>query len=347
MEKPPKVTQREIARIAGVSQATVSMVLNDREYSNVRIPEATRERVRRAIEQTTYVPDPAARRLAGLDNKILGVFTYEAALSRESLDFYGPLLHGIEQEAERLGCDLLFFTSSPVEDGTRKLFHKQTRLRLTDGCILLGQQMDSAELTRLVEEGFPFVAVGRRDEPGVPYVGIDYVTLTGDIVEQAVALGHRRITYAHYGRSTPAAADRVAGLALAAETMLVETTLLSTADSDLSEVAAVIANGTDTVVITEDVFMAEALAVELAEHGKAIPEDLSLAVLGDVEGHSLGGRGMTGFQLPREQLAAEALALLQQLIVRNDKARAKLELRTMIEGSIVAGATLAQLKESR
>nr|BFF25676.1 hypothetical protein GCM10025732_36410 [Glycomyces mayteni] len=111
--KPGKVTQREIARIAGVSQTTVSMVLNDRDGSNIRIPDATRERVRRAIEQSTYVADPAARRLAGLDNKILGVFTYESALTPESMDFYGPLLNGIERAAESLGCDLLFFTSSP------------------------------------------------------------------------------------------------------------------------------------------------------------------------------------------------------------------------------------------
>lgn len=347
MEKPPKVTQREIARIAGVSQATVSMVLNDREYSNVRIPAATRERVRRAIEQTTYVPDPAARRLAGLDNKILGVFTYEAALSRESLDFYGPLLNGIEQEAERLGCDLLFFTSSPVEDGTRKLFHKQTRLRLTDGCILLGQQMDGVELVRLVEEGFPFVAVGRRDEPDVPYVGIDYRSLTSSIVEQAVALGHHRVAYVHHGRRSPSAADRLAGLELAAKAARIESTLLNVAELDLSEVAAAIAGGNDTVVVTEDVFIAEALAVELAEHGKAIPEDLSLAVLGEVEGHSLAGRSLTGFHLPREQLAAEALALLQELIVLDGKARAKLRQQTLLEGSVVAGATLAQLKDAR
>ena len=45
--KPRKVTQREIAYIAGVSQTTVSMVLNDRDGSNVRIPEATRARMRR------------------------------------------------------------------------------------------------------------------------------------------------------------------------------------------------------------------------------------------------------------------------------------------------------------
>lgn len=342
MEKPPKVTQREIARIAGVSQATVSMVLNDREYSNVRIPEATRERVRRAIEQTTYVPDPAARRLAGFDNKILGVFTYEPALSRESMDFYGPLLNGIEQAAERVGCDLLFFTSSPVADGTRKLFHKKTRLRLTDGCILLGQQMDSDELIRLVEEGFPFVAVGRRDEADVPYVGIDYQRLTQNLVKRAVSLGHRNAVYLHHGRQSPTAKDRFAALDRAAKSASMLSTLVNVSEVDLSEIATALAASTDSVVFTEDAFIAEALALDLAERGVVISEDLSLVVLGEVEGHSVAGLQLTGFRLPREQLAAEALALLQQLIVLGPKARAQLEMHTLLQGSVVPGETLVR-----
>jgi DNA-binding LacI/PurR family transcriptional regulator len=347
MEKSPKVTQREIARIAGVSQATVSMVLNDRDYSNVRIPAATRERVRRAIAQTTYVPDPAARRLAGLDNKILGVFTYEPALSRESMDFYGPLLNGIEREAERLGCDLLFFTASPVEDGTRKLFHPKTRLRLTDGCILLGQQMDSEDLVRLVDEGFPFVAVGRRDEADVPFVGIDYRHLTSKVVEQAVALGHRKAIYAHHGRRSPSADDRLAALERTAGSANLRTTFLNVTEVGLGEIAATIAEGAGTVVFAEDVFVAEALAADLAERGRAIPDDLSLGVLGEVEGHSIDGRQVTGFRLPRERLAREALSLLQELIVGEPKARARLRMRTLLGGSVVAGETLTGVGRTR
>ncbi len=208
--RPRRVTQRVIAEIAGVSQTTVSMVLNDRDGTNVRIPEATRARVKQAIEQATYVADPAARRLAGLDSRIVGVFTYEAALSPESMDFYGPLLNGIERAAERIGCDLLFFTSSPVENGTRSLFHRKTRLRLADGAILLGQQMVGTDLERLVAEQFPFVAVGRRDETAaaVPYVGIDYVSPTATLIDRAAAAGHRQALYVHRGRDTPSARDR-------------------------------------------------------------------------------------------------------------------------------------------
>lgn len=328
-----KVTQREIARIAGVSQTTVSMVLNDRDNSNVRIPDATRERVRRAIEQSTYVADPAARRLAGLDNKILGVFTYESALTPESMDFYGPLLNGIERAAEELGCDLLFFTGSPVESGRRRLFHRNTRLRLADGCVLLGQQMDGDDLERLVAESFPFVAVGRRDETDapVPYVGIDYGALTSSLIARAAELGHERAVYVHHDRDSPTARDRLA--AIADESGPLAFTLAAAGD-DLAGLPAVVAEAQATVVFAEDAFLTEDIALLLGD------ADVSLAALGEVHGHRIAERPLTGFHLPRRQIAAEALALLQQLISTPADEQGTIQRQRLLQGDVELGGTL-------
>src|SRR3954451_14218835 len=76
-ERPGRLTQRDIARMTGVSQATVSLVLNGRSDGDVRIAPETRERVLQAIRERGYVADPIARRLAARDNRIIGVFTYE------------------------------------------------------------------------------------------------------------------------------------------------------------------------------------------------------------------------------------------------------------------------------
>jgi DNA-binding LacI/PurR family transcriptional regulator len=340
-EKTGKVTQREIARIAGVSQTTVSMVLNDRDDTNVRIPESTRERVKRAIEQTTYVADPAARRLAGLDNKILGVFTYEAALTPESMDFYGPLLNGIERAAEQLDCDLLFFTSSPVENGSRRLFHKNTRLRLADGCILLGQHMDGDELARLVREGFPFVAVGRRDEAeGVPYVGIDYRSLTRGLIERAVELGHTKAVYVHRGKNTPSARDRRAEIDAANESGVLSFTSLPYNGYELSSTArAIVASGA-TVVFVEDAFAAEDIELSLDRIGVSVPDQLSLTALGEVQSHTIKGRTLSGFHTPRQRIASEALALLKQLITAQPEELGAIDTQRLLDGSVELGETL-------
>jgi DNA-binding LacI/PurR family transcriptional regulator len=344
--KPRKITQREIARIAGVSQTTVSMVLNDREGSNVRIPEATRARVREAIERSTYVADPAARRLAGLDNQIIGVFTYEPALSPESMDFYGPLLNGIERSAEALGCDLLFFTGSPVQHGKRRLFHRKTRLRLADGCILLGQEMDGADLERLVNERFPFVAVGRRDETSarVPYVGIDYAVPTVGLIDRAVELGHDRAVYVHRGRETPTARDRLAAVQTAATANRVRTTLVT--DEDLTVVAGTVRAEGATLVLAEDAFLAEDVVHALRTDGLDVPGGVSVAALAEVRGHRIGGRVLTGFHVPRGHVAAEALALLQRLITTAPEEWDSLDTQRLLSADLEAGETVVERREA-
>src|SRR5262245_48484111 len=104
-------TQADIARLAGVSQATVSVVLNGRD-SDVRISPATRERVLTVIREWGYVANPSARSLAGGRNRIIGVHTFEPVFPTTSVDFYFPFLLGMEQEAADLGYDLLLFTSA-------------------------------------------------------------------------------------------------------------------------------------------------------------------------------------------------------------------------------------------
>jgi hypothetical protein len=103
--------------MTGVSQATVSLVLNNRTGDDVRIAPETRQRVLDAIRATGYVADPVARRLVSGRNRILGVFTYEPVFPSTAADFYHPFLVGIEQRAEQLGCDLLLFTSSSQASG--------------------------------------------------------------------------------------------------------------------------------------------------------------------------------------------------------------------------------------
>ncbi|MFC6356965.1 LacI family DNA-binding transcriptional regulator [Luethyella okanaganae] len=340
--KTRNVTQKEIARLAGVSQTTVSMVLNDRDGSNVRIPAATRERVKQAIEQSTYVADPAARRLAGLDNRIMGVFTYEPALSPESMDFYGPLLNGIERAAEEVGCDLLFFTSSPVEDGRRTLFHRKTRLRLADGCILLGQNMDGDDLKRLVDERFPFVAVGRRDETTarVPYVGIDYVSLTAELIRRASELGHREGIYVHRDRNSPTARDRRGQIVTTNESGDIRFTLLAIEENDVSSVVDTLASTGATVVFAEDTFLAEDVALAFIAAGIDVPRRVSLASLAEVRGHRIAGCALTGFQTPRQQIAAEALNLLQRLVITPAEQWSDLDTQLLLDGKLEFGETL-------
>ena len=351
LQRSQRVTQRTIAEMAGVSQATVSLVLNGKADATTRIPEATRRRVLDVIAETTYVADPAARSLAGVGNNLVGIFTYEHAFPNESSDFYTPLLMGIEGAAESVGVDLLMFTSAPVTGGRRQIFHEKNRLRLADGCLLLGREMDTSELMRLLESGYPFVAIGRRDgAPGtsklIPYVGVDYVSATATLARMALDSGHTRFAYLHLPIDAESTRDRQEGLAR----MLVDTavTVESRASdgSDLKTAWVAIRSAAPTVLFVEDPTHAQTI-VEIAERdGVSIPGDLSIVVLGERTRPSDRATDYTRLSAPRPELGARALALLDQLM-NGARGAAELPLQQLLECSIIPGTTLVAPREAR
>jgi LacI family transcriptional regulator len=333
-----RVTQQDIARMTGVSQATVSLVLNGRADTDVRIAPETRERVLQAIRSTGYVADPIARRLAARHNRILGVFTYESVFPAGLGDFYHPFLVGIEECAERIGCDLLLFTSAQVVDGRRRIFSDDNRLRLADGCVLLGQWLDPAELARLVAEGPPFVSVGRRDDAGgpVPYVGADYPGATAAQVRAAVALGHRRLAYVGEGAGPESHADRMRGFTAAVAEAGADGRHLTIAGTTPAAVLDEVAATGRTCVLVEEYADGVALAEEARRRGLHVPADLSLISLGDPTRPTSTDLILTGFRIPRRDMGWQAVEVLAELLEGGRK-----RLQRILPCEPVAGTTLA------
>jgi hypothetical protein len=180
---PRRPTQADIARLAGVSQATVSLVLNERD-TGARISPETRDRVLAVMREWGYVANASARSLAGGRNRIIGVYTFEPVFPTTSVDFYFPFLLGMEQEAAELGHDLLLFTSV---GGERRMYRDgATRLTVADGALLLGRNPNVDEIERLRDSGYPFVYVGHREVSGasVSYVAADYTRATRELTER-------------------------------------------------------------------------------------------------------------------------------------------------------------------
>ena len=340
VSKHRKVTQATIAELAGVSQATVSLVLNGKADAASRIPEETRRRVLEVIQQTTYVADPAARRLAGVGNKIVGVFTYEPAFPTEGLDFYTPLLSGIEAAAEETGNDLLMFTSAPVVDGHRRIFHENNRLGLADGCLLLGLEMDGSDLGRLVDEGYPFVAVGRREAAGVPYVGVDYVSGTRELVERALVLGHDRFFYLHVDSAGESVLDRLSGFHQALEGTAAAIETRPSTGTDLAADWAAIQHFGPSVLFVESPSMAEELLELARAAGVSVPGQLSMVTLGEQSRVRDQATDFTRLSAPRTELGARAVLLLSRILSKDDQPSED-ELRVLLTVTHIQGTTLA------
>lgn len=340
MAKRP--TQKDIAKLAGVSQATVSFVLNGSAEERHRIPETTRERIQKVIADTGYVADPVARRMVKGRNNILGVFTYEPAFPSAQADFFTPFLFGIEEAAHECGYDLLLMTAAARgADGRKKIFDESNRLRLADGCIVLGRIFDPEELERLVGQDFPFVAVGRRDDAGgpVPYVGADYTTATRLLVEKAIDLGHERFMYVGPRNGAESTVDRWRGFeaGLSGRNLPVaHVEEVARPSADLLETAR--SARASVVFFTE---LADAIPFRRAAiaEGLSVPGDLSIVVLGSHIRPGNTATQFTAYAIPREEMARGAtLALIARL-----EGRAGVE-QTLLSCAQVEGETLGPIK---
>ncbi|ADH65202.1 hypothetical protein Mesil_3390 (plasmid) [Allomeiothermus silvanus DSM 9946] len=308
MSEKRRVTQKDVALRAGVSQAIVSTVLTGRE-GRIRINEQTRQRVLRAMRELGYTPNIAAQNLAGGRSRILGVFTYESVFPTSRKDFYYPFLEGIEEEASRSDFDLLLHTRTVGEGNRRSIYRGgSNRLLIADGTLLLGfmDQAHREELARVIAEGHPCVFIGRREIPGgnLSYVTADYTAATRQLVEYLWALGHRRFVYLAEPNQQESALDRRQGYHGVGELMALEP-----AEFTRAHFKRLLRAGITAFVLENDRF-ARKLQGFMTELGLDAPRDLSYVVLGDPLGEEDAAPQWTSFEIPRQEMGREAVRLL-------------------------------------
>ncbi|MFC7326827.1 LacI family DNA-binding transcriptional regulator [Marinactinospora rubrisoli] len=330
-KRPAKVRrgrprQAEVARLAGVSQTTVSLVLGGNRQGIALHPD-TRARVLEAARELGYVPDPAARRLAAARNNLLGVFSFTATFPTAVEHSYYPFLVGVEQEAAAHGYDLVLFTGSSPGGAQAGAPGALERVRLADGCLFLGRHIPTGELRRLVEHGYPAVHIGRRDElDGLAWVGADYVDASAEVVRHLAGLGHRRAVLVREDDDAPASTDRERGFreALAATGLDGPDPVMRAADPAAEITPAWLrrrrAEGVTAFVAEETDTGAAWRALLAAVEGAAldVPTDVSLVLLGSPPADLAGRPRPTGFDVPRAELGAAAVRALTALLTEGE-----------------------------
>jgi DNA-binding LacI/PurR family transcriptional regulator len=319
----PRPRQADIAKLAGVSQATVSLVLGGKP-DVVGLAADTVRRVHAAADELGYVADPAALRLARKQNYLLGVHTFSATFPVDIENSYYPFLAGIEEQAGARGYDIVLFTgTAPENRPASERAGAIHRLRLADGCILFGRKVPRDELARLLDDDFPIVYIGRRDELAdrLPYVGADYVSASRDVVLHLAELGHEKIRYVREEDVALASEDRQAGvlqgladagldgvappvLACAAEDVTVDWVRAEVE----AGVTAFVTEATDTSVV------ARAVTRAIAGADLRCPQDVSLAMLGEYVVQPADEPVLTGFAVPRREMGRAAVDLMIDLL---------------------------------
>lgn len=179
-----KATSRDVARLAGVSQSTVSYVMSGKRP----VAPETERRVRAAMDELGYWPHAQARALKRDRSGILGL----VAPFYEETDAIGQYQYVVllAEAARAQGYELLIISSQEGSEGMERLIGSA----LCEGILVMDVQRDDERLALARSSGLPCVFIGlSRESDGVVATDTDFEAVGAACVEQLDARGHTRV----------------------------------------------------------------------------------------------------------------------------------------------------------
>ena len=211
MTEESKTTRRpsmsDVARLAGVSQTTVSFILNDTPGSH--IPQETRDRVLAAVSELDYRPNVSARNLRTQSTNLIG-FGFDDPANVTSQPIIDRFLYSTILSLEADGYHLLTFVTGNRAD-TRP-YRELYRRGQVAGFVVANTNDNDPRIAGLIEEKIPFAAFGRANETwSFPWVDVDGVNGMEQVVAHLTAAGHRRIGLITWPTGSKAGSHREQG----------------------------------------------------------------------------------------------------------------------------------------
>lgn len=262
----------DVARLAGVSRATVSRVMNGKKT----VDPVLADRVASAAAELHYRPSPTARNLS------LGR-TETVAVSVPALanPMFQEILRGVTEGATRRGYRVLVSESSGSErQALQTVLGARTRC---DALVLVSPRQPELDASFLAELA-PVVVVNHSVNGPAPSVGVDYAAGVVDVATHLLSLGHRHLVFlAGPDRSEPNMVRHHALTELAAAHGVKLEVLSAGASIEAGYAAgeAVLATGATGVIAFNDL-VAYGLLACLNELGVDVPGDISVAGFDDV-----------------------------------------------------------------
>lgn len=203
---PPKrdrVTSRDIAAAAGVSQATVSNVLNRPDL----VASETRRRIEAVIHEQGFVVNSVGRSLRMGSSRTLGVVVLDL-----SNPFWAEVTRGIEAAASELGYSVLLGSSDEREDKERQLLGLFEEHRV-EGVLVASVHIDSPAMGSLARRGTKVVLLD-QDSADAAYSSVRENQVRGAqlVASHLIANGHRRIAFVNGPHTIQWCAERSQGL---------------------------------------------------------------------------------------------------------------------------------------
>lgn len=321
-----EVTIFDVAREAGVSYATVSRVINNKDH----VKADKRERVLRAMTRLGYVVNQQARSLAGGKSQVVGLLVPGLDTS-----YIGEIIRGIDAELVSASYDLMLYTTHHRK--TRESTYVATLTQgLADGLLLVLPRNPGAYIETLRRREFPYVLIDHQgiDESG-PAVGATNRAGGYAATRYLIELGHRRIGFITGTVDLGCSIDRLAGYrdALLEYGITFDPALVREGDfvqldgyrgaHELLELPE-----RPTAIFASNDVMAFGVMDAVREAGLRIPSDVSIIGFDDIPQASHVRPNLTTIRQPLEQMGRTATQMLLQQIANRAAEPVRIELNT-------------------
>lgn len=335
--KSGHLTSREIALAAGVSQATVSNVLN---RPQVVAPD-TQARVRAAMDSLGFVVNGSARSLRAGTSRTIGVVALDL-----SNPFWGEVTRGIEATASAHGYSLLIGASNERLDKELDLLRLFAEHRV-DGILVSTVDQDSTALRTLHSRGTKVVFLDEVDARSrYASVAFNHVRGAKLAAEYLVGQGHRRLAFINGPHAVPWCRARSEGFRVGidgsgqGDVHLAELTINSMTAQEAEPAVERMLRTTPRVtgVFCVNDMVALGVLKELSRRGLRVPRDISLVGFDDSyfssllspalttvrqEPYLLGQRAAELVMRPQQEGSPTSVLFEPQLMVRESVRRLK------------------------
>ncbi len=320
-------TQADVAKLAEVSQAAVSQVLNRNDFA---IPAETRQRILNAIEKLGYVPNKSAQSL-----RTQKTFTIASIIPDITNPFYPAFQRGIQSVTSQHDYDLIIYdTDEKAENEERSL--RSLVSAGVDGAIVSLFHRDREDLKPLIEQNIPVVewngSTTINENLIIDTLFVDNVSMAKKSVSYLIEKGHTRIGMIAGLENSPPAKFRIRGYrkALIEHNLPIEENFLRVHDfteeggyQGMKELLSL--SPYPTAVFAANDLMALGAMIAIREANLRIPEDIALIGIDDIPAARLVTPPLTTSSQMQENVGRRAAEMLFERIEGTAPALSRIE----------------------
>ncbi len=306
-----------VAKVAGVSPATVSRALNHPDL----VSPATRKKIEKAVRKTGYIRNRAAQTMHGRRSATLGL-----VVPTVNFSIFAELVQSFNDAVSELGFTLLLATHNYDLRTEYSVIRKLLEHRV-DGIALIGLDHSEDTYRLFKSQNVPVIAVWSYSETArISCIGSDNREAGQVAARHILALGHRRIGFifpptAENDRARDrlgAATEILRDAGVACPDAWMAQSLYSIAHSKAACQELLQRNLSLTALICGNDVIAQGAIAAAMELGLRIPQDISIMGIGDFVGSGDGFPALTTVRIPAREIGARAGQNLVQSVADLD-----------------------------